>query len=248
MLARDILPLGYALKLATVPAERQEEGLRRCFRPLFQDEGASRDQLEPLASLTQWIEKCVRMDPKAEQTRVLLPDLAEQVETAEQEKRAAVVAVSTLTFHTDRSDPKPILAKSWKRAEGKDRCKHARPGVIVLGPGQGTFLQVCIAKKACEQALARQPKQAAAVAASAQDLKRAASGVKRRSVAPRSRRSRRSGSRSCGSQRSGYSRNVRRPLKWTPALFRLLRHDMRVGEVFDEIVGAPGTIPVARYP
>jgi hypothetical protein len=37
-------------------------------------------------------------------------------------------------------------------------------------------------------------------------------------------------------------------LKWTPALFKLLRHNMRVGEVFDEIVGAPGTIPVARYP
>jgi hypothetical protein len=35
LLARDILPLNYAMKLATVPAERQAEGLDRCFRPLF---------------------------------------------------------------------------------------------------------------------------------------------------------------------------------------------------------------------
>jgi ParB/RepB/Spo0J family partition protein len=247
LLSRDILPLGYAQKLATVPAERQEEGLRRCFRPLFQDEGASRDQLEPLASLTEWIEKSVRMDPKAEQTRVLLPDLAEQVETAEQEKRAAVVAVSTLTFHADRSDPKPILAKSWKRAEGKDRCRHARPGVIVLGPGQGTFLQVCIAKKACDKHWAK-PKQAAAAAVSAQDLKRAAER--------REEEERRAAQQA---EREKWQQELRMPairlfaerasfVKWTPALFELLRHNMRVGEVFDEIVGAPGTIPVARYP
>ena len=44
----------------------------------------------------------------------------------------------TLHFHTDRADPKPILAKSWKPAEGKDRCAHARPAVIALGEGQGT--------------------------------------------------------------------------------------------------------------
>jgi ParB/RepB/Spo0J family partition protein len=127
LLARDILPLSYALKLATVPAERQEIGLRYCFRPLFQDEGASRDQLEPLANLTQWIEKSVRVDPRGEQARVLLPELADQVAAAEQEKRASVVAVSTLTFHTDRTDPKPILAKSWKRAEERTNADtHAQ--------------------------------------------------------------------------------------------------------------------------
>jgi FtsP/CotA-like multicopper oxidase with cupredoxin domain len=48
-----------------------------------------------------------------------LPELADQVAAAEQERDAAVLAVSTLHFHTDRSDPKPVLAKSWKPAEGK---------------------------------------------------------------------------------------------------------------------------------
>ena len=127
----------YALKIAVVPAEQQEEALAQCFRPLFRDEAARRDQLEPVAQLTAWIEKTVRLNPKSEDTHVLLPALAEQVVSAEQERDASVVALSTLHFHTDRTDPKPILAKSWKPADGKDRCPHARPGVIVLGEGQG---------------------------------------------------------------------------------------------------------------
>ncbi len=150
LLARDVLPLVYALKIAVVPAEHQEAALAQCFRPLFREE-PSRDQLEPVAQLTAWIERTVRLNPRSEDTQVLLPALAEQVVSAEQERDAAVLALSTLHFHTDKADPKPILAKSWKSAEGKERCKHARPGVVVLGEGQGTFLQVCIAKKTCEK-------------------------------------------------------------------------------------------------
>lgn len=151
LLARDVLPLTYALKIAVVPAEQQEDALVQCFRPLFRDEAARRDQLKPLAQLTAWVEKTVRLNPRGEDVQVLLPALAEQVVSAEQERDASVAALSTLHFHTDKADPKPILAKSWKPAEGKDRCQHARPGVIVLGEGQGTFIHVCIAKKTCEK-------------------------------------------------------------------------------------------------
>ena len=48
---------------------------------------------------------------------MLLPELADQVAAAEQERDAGVLAVSTLHFHTDKSEPKPILAKSWKPAD-----------------------------------------------------------------------------------------------------------------------------------
>lgn len=51
-----------------------------------------------------------------------------------------------LHFRTDRTDPKPILTKSWKPAEGKERWPHARAAVIAFGEGQGTILHVCIAK------------------------------------------------------------------------------------------------------
>ena len=52
LLAQDILPFNYAMKLAAVPAERQAEGLDHCFRPMFGKEERRRDQLEPLAVLT----------------------------------------------------------------------------------------------------------------------------------------------------------------------------------------------------
>lgn len=42
----------------------------------------------------------------------------------------------------------PILARSWKLAEGRAKCEHARPGVIVLGDDRGgRVLRVCIEKK-----------------------------------------------------------------------------------------------------
>ena len=64
---------------------------------------------------------------------MLLPELAAQVEEAEQAHTANVLAVSTLHFHTDRREPKPILARSWKLAESKHKCQYARPAVIELG-------------------------------------------------------------------------------------------------------------------
>jgi hypothetical protein len=120
--------------------------------------------------------------------------------------------------------------------------------VIVLGPGQGTFLQVCIAKKACDKHW-RTPKEVAEpTQPTAEELKRAAE-----------RRAQEEQLAAERAEREKWQRDLRIPavrllasravsLKWTPALFKLLRHNMRVGEVFDEIVGAPGTIPVARYP
>jgi hypothetical protein len=121
------LPLTYALKIAVVPAEQQEQALAQCFRPLFRDEEARRDHLEPLAQLTEWIERTVRLNPRGEDVNVLLPALAEQVVSAEQERDASVLALSTLHFHTDKADPKPILAKSWKTAQGnRNALTHAQ--------------------------------------------------------------------------------------------------------------------------
>jgi ParB/RepB/Spo0J family partition protein len=246
LLARDVLPLIYALKIAVVPAEQQEEALAQCFRPLFRDEEARRDQLEPLAQLTTWIEKTVRLNPRSEDTQVLLPALAEQVVSAEQERDASVLALSTLHFHTDKADPKPILAKSWKPAEGKQRCAHARPGVIVLGDGQGTFLQVCIAKKQCDKHWGR-PKDAA---------ERRTEGEAEQAEA------RRQQEEAWAKQRAEQERwrNELRPravrliaertskLTWSPMLLRLLLEEIRPDELFLEVLGKPDRIAVKHYP
>ena len=236
----------YALKLAIVPAERQEEALAQCFRPLFQDEEARRDQLEPLAQLTAWIEKTVRLNPRSEDVNVLLPALAEQVISVEQERDASVLALSTLHFHTDRTDPKPILAKSWKPAEGKARCQHARPGVIVLGDGQGTFLQVCIAKKACQKHWARPQSEATDKGASdhkAEEARRKQEEAweKQRAETERWRTELRP-----LAVRLIANRTAKQP--WSRMLLRLLLEDIRIDDLFLEVVGQPEALPVSKYP
>ena len=149
VVATDALPLSYAVKLAPLDAATQVEALDRCFRPLGGDAKYSREWLEPIGRLQEWLSEHARLDPRSEQAKVLLPELAAQVEEAEQAQAATVLAVSTLHFHTDRREPKPILARSWKLAEGKQKCQYARPAVIELGEQQGRFIQVCIEKKKC---------------------------------------------------------------------------------------------------
>jgi hypothetical protein len=247
LLARDVLPLNYATKLATVPAERQAEGLDRCFRPLFGKEDRRRDQLEPLAELTGWIEKSVRLDPHTEDAKVLLPELADQVAAAEQEREAGVLAVSTLHFHTDRSDPKPVLAKSWKPAEGKDRCAHARPAVIALGEGQGTFLHVCIAKKACEKHWGK-PKGGkpsipsdAEIEADAARKRQEAAWARQRAAEERWRTVLRPHALQVIASRTT-------KLAWSRGLMTTLLSELNVDETFTELVGRPSGLPTRRYP
>lgn len=246
LLARDVLPLVYALKIAVVPAEQQEEALAQCFRPLFRDEEAWRDQLEPLAQLTTWIEKTVRLNPRNEDTQVLLPALAEQVVSAEQERDALVLALSTLHFHTDKTDPKPILTKSWKTAEGKHRCEHARPGVIVLGEGQGTFLQVCIAKKQCEKHWGRPrgttSKQSEDDAAQMEARRQQEDAwAKQREEQERWRKELRPRAVRLIAEHTA-------KLPWSPMLLRLLLEEIRPDEVFLEVLGKPDRIAIKRYP
>lgn len=121
-----------------------------------------------------------RLDPRSENAKVLLPELAAQVEEAAQAQAATVLAVSTLHFHTDRREPKPILARNWKLADGKHKCQYARPAVIELGEQQGRFLQVCIEKKKCAKHWPQQKTGANSSAQRADDERRRAEEERRR--------------------------------------------------------------------
>jgi ParB/RepB/Spo0J family partition protein len=159
--ARNVLTAAHAARLAQVPAEHQAEGLAECFFPVllrrrqddadpFDAAAFDADALAPVGNLDKWMQK-IKLDPHSEDTRVLLPDLNEKVTHAETADKNTVLKLSTLHFHADKSDRTPILAQSWRQAEGDDRCKHARAGVIVLGDGRGTVLRVCIEKKKCNK-------------------------------------------------------------------------------------------------
>jgi hypothetical protein len=127
-------------------------------------------------------------------------------------------------------------SKSWKPAEGKARCPHARPGVIVLGEGQGTFLQVCIAKKECQKHWGRAKVDGIASAGRGRRAGRRATkaggglGEATRdmgdqpSLAARSATSRTALGRSSFRQRSA-------------SLLRLLLEDIRPDDLFVELVG-----------
>jgi hypothetical protein len=217
-----------------------------CFKPLFRDE-PSRDQLEPLAVLAAWITKCVRLDPRSEDTRMFLPTLAEQVEEAEQAKHASVLAVSTLNFHTDRSDPRPLLAKSWHEiTDDADRCAYIKPAVIVLGERQGTYIKVCVSKRNCHRhwptsGAAKKPRTVADVEAELASLKR---------VEEQNARSRED-SRWQDELRACALRQVveqTRKLRWSPRLLAfVLQHLTGEDRLLAELMGPLNAIPTARH-
>lgn len=148
---RDIITTAHAQRLATVPADRQPEAFAHCFFNLLGTgtDALDRNNLAPMKQLDEWLQTRVALNVHHEDTTRFLPDLVEAISEQEQ-GGAEVLALSTLTYHTDLREPKPILARSWMPAEGKKHtCSHARPGVIVLGEDRGRLLQVCIAKKQC---------------------------------------------------------------------------------------------------
>jgi ParB/RepB/Spo0J family partition protein len=252
LLARGILPIDYALPLARVPAERQADGLAHCFRPLFKDEGPRRDQLEPLANLNTWIEKSVRLDPRSSDTRVLLPDLADHVAAIDAEKDASLLMLSTLFNHapSDRNGSdkdKPILARSWVAIEGKNTCKYARPGVIVLGPGQGERLQVCIEKKRCTKHWA-QPKPST-TASSSED--QAGIDEARRAQEEKYARERQAAERWQNELRPRALKLIAArttKLRWTPVLLGLMLDQIASGDQLRELLPPLDKLPPARYP
>lgn len=246
LLARDLLPLQYALKLATIPIERQTEGLEHCFAPLFRGESErQREHLQPLAQLNDWLAKEVRLDPRSQDTNVLLPELAEQVVAAEQERHASVLAVSTLHFHTDKTDPKPILAKSWKPADGKDRCPHARPAVIVLGEGQGAFLNVCIAKKACQKHWGKPNSKSIPTEA---EIDQEAARKRRDAAFAREQAEQERWRKELRPRAAQLLADAAVKIGWSQKLMTALLTELSVDDLFSTVVGKPHTVPARRYP
>jgi ParB/RepB/Spo0J family partition protein len=246
LVSQDILPLNYALKLATIPADRQEAGLSICFQPLFRDPPA-REHLEPIATLADWIERNVRLDPRTEDTSILLPTLAEQLAEAEEQQDASVLMVSTLHYHTDETSPRPILAKAWKPAEGDDSCDHAQPAVIVLGEGQGRFLHVCAAKHKCER---HWPKPVETTEAET-PVERAEANLARvkEEEADRAKREALDRWRNEGRPRALHLfLKQAASLKWSPKLLGYVIDTINEDPDLSDVLGPIEKIPVRRYP
>lgn len=83
---KDVITAAHAHKVAAVPPEQQPEAFRRCFFNLLasSDDQPDRNNLAPMRHLDDWLRTRVALDVHHDDTRRLLPELAEQVFEQEQ--------------------------------------------------------------------------------------------------------------------------------------------------------------------
>ena len=99
-----------------------------------------------------WIDRSTKLEA-AQADPMLFPETVQTL-TAAAEASEKVVRVTYNEITPDAArDGKPIiLGRSWKRADGKAHsktCDRSVIGMIVIGPGRGEALRVCVDKKRC---------------------------------------------------------------------------------------------------
>ena len=139
------------------------------------------------------------------------------------------------------------MPRAGSRPIGKNRCPHARPAVIALGEGQGTFLNVCIAKKTCQKHWGK-PKAAknsiptdAEIEADAERKRQEAQWARQREAEERWRTQLRPRALQLIASRTA-------KLPWSRGLMATLLEDLNIDGAFTELVGRPQGLPTRRYP
>jgi ParB/RepB/Spo0J family partition protein len=102
--------------------------------------------------LQSWVDKHTKLE--ADQVDpMLFPETAQVLQDATaHEEKVVRVTYSEITPDEVRDGKKVILGRSWKRADGQHgskQCDRSVVGTIVIGPGRGQALRVCIDKKRC---------------------------------------------------------------------------------------------------
>lgn len=108
------------------------------------DPMARYDGYKPVSvrELDAWINEHVRLDPKTVDP-FLFPEVAAAVEQAPKD----LVPLTRETFVQEEARDGKVRTwgpRAWKDVEPKKPCQYARPGIIVVGPGRGEVLQVCL--------------------------------------------------------------------------------------------------------
>lgn len=123
------------------------------FKP-DDDDDQETSALKPVSvrELEAWVDKHVKLEA-AQADPMLFPDLvATAKEAAETREKVVRITHEQLTPEDAKDGPRPILGRSWKRADGargSKECEHSVIGNIVIGPGRGEVLRVCVDKKHC---------------------------------------------------------------------------------------------------
>jgi ParB/RepB/Spo0J family partition protein len=173
----DKISAGHAIILARLKPKDQERAIelegqygeygdrggalfieeRTLFDPL-EDERAKQRKEDPLAGyktrsvreLQAWVDEHVRFDHAAADVPDLFPETHQAVEEAQETKEKIVLVTHEHHVPQEAREGPPVRGpRSWKSAEKKP-CEHAVTGVIVIGPGRGDALKVCVAKDKCK--------------------------------------------------------------------------------------------------
>ncbi len=158
------IAIGHAIILARLrPADQVRAmdvaggGLWEDERTLFDpDDDDANDQAHYKArtarELQAWVDRHVKLEA-ADLDPMLFLESTEALAAAKEAKEKIVrVTHEQITPDEAKKGPRPILGRSWKRADGQrgsKTCEHSVLGSIVIGVGRGQVLQVCIDKKRC---------------------------------------------------------------------------------------------------
>lgn len=162
---------GHAVILARLSPEDQQRaiegadggnfngtgGLWQNERLLFhpEDDGDGPEPLKPVSvkELQAWVDKHTKLEVD-QVDQMVLPDTAAVLTAAAEEKERVVrITHETVTPEEAKDGPRVILGRSWQRADGQrgsKQCDRSVIGMVVIGPGRGEALRVCIDKKRCE--------------------------------------------------------------------------------------------------
>lgn len=113
--------------------------------------GLSTVKLRTVRELQGWIDEHVKLDVASKDLPQLFPDLHQAVTTAKDDLEKIVPITHDHTIHPDARDGQRVFGpRSWVRADGKLRskvCERSSVGVVVVGPGRGESLRVCVDKR-----------------------------------------------------------------------------------------------------
>ena len=146
---------GHAILLARLKPDEQkralEGGLFTGERYLFDPEDRrAKDPRKPVSvrELQCWIDEHVRFD-QAEPDPMLFPETALALDQA----KKIVPITHNHYVREEAREGRTFGPQSWRRADGKGgskRCELAVTGIIVVGPGRGDALDVCVNKEKCK--------------------------------------------------------------------------------------------------
>jgi len=154
---------GHAVILARLKPADQERVMndpdalftdeRLLFTPDEEDERLLESRkARSVRELQGWVDEHVKLEA-AQADPMLFPDTAATLKAATDEKEKVVrITHEQMTPEDAKDGPRPILGRSWKRADGQrgsKQCEHSVIGMVVIGPGRGEAMRVCVDKKHC---------------------------------------------------------------------------------------------------